>query len=158
MNKVYIAVGSNLGNREHYLHQALERLQGRAGIRLLQKSSVYETEPVGGPPQGKYLNAVWKIETSLRPKPLLELLLSVERGLGRKRGESNAPRTIDLDLLAYGDEIVEEDGLTIPHPRLAEREFVLRPLAEISPAWRHPGLHKTACQLLEQWLEHPSKS
>ncbi len=144
----FIAAGSNLGDRANFLERARDLLRKIQGIQFKETSSVYETEPVGGPRQGKYLNAVWEIETSLAPGKLLEALLEIEKKLGRMRGERNAPREIDLDILSYGEEIVDRPGLTIPHPRLHERRFVLEPLAELDPDWRHPVFKKTVREML----------
>ncbi len=143
----YIAVGSNLGERLEYLNQAQERLSKLKGIRFLKSSAVYETEPVGGAEQGKYLNAVWEIETSLAPQELMKQLLAIEKKLGRVRTELHAPRTIDLDILFYQDRMIEEPGLSIPHPRLQEREFVLKPLMDLCPDFTHPRLKKTVREL-----------
>ena len=144
MNLVYLAVGSNLGERLNYLNQAGEMLSKLKGVRFLRSSEIYETEPVGGSgvPQGKYLNAVWEIETSLAPQELLKELLEIEKKLDRVRAELHAPRTIDLDILFYQDRIIEEPGLCVPHPRLHEREFVLKPLMDLCPDFTHPKLKK----------------
>jgi len=150
MPLVYVAAGSNLGNREAYLKKAEALVRGAGQIRRLRKSPVYETEPAGGPAQRKYLNGVWEIETGLRPEKLLERLLEIESSLGRVRGEKNAPRTIDLDILFYGDEVIKTKNLLIPHPRLHERCFVLRPLADLRPDLVHPALKKTIAQLLAE--------
>jgi 2-amino-4-hydroxy-6-hydroxymethyldihydropteridine diphosphokinase len=130
----YIGLGSNLGNRETLLRRAAEAI---GAVRL---SPVIETEPWGYADQPRFLNAVAELETELRPRELLELLLDVERRLGRTRhGPRYGPRTIDLDLLLYGDEVIDEPGLQVPHPRLAERLFVLEPLAALVPERKIPG-------------------
>lgn len=127
----YIGVGSNLGDREKNINSALGYLKGTEGIRLKRISSLYETEPVGGPPQGKFLNGAIAIETILSPRELLEKLKEIEGKLGRKRTVPNGPRTIDLDILTYGEEKIKEKDLIIPHPRMEMRDFVLQPLREI---------------------------
>ena len=156
MAHAFLAVGSNLGDRNSILKQARQKLEKNSAIHFLRTSSVYETEPVGGPPQGKYLNAVWEIETNLTPEKLLAELLAIEKISGRERGAPNAPRTLDLDILSYDDKMIQQPGLSIPHPRLQEREFVLKPLAEIAPGWMHPCLKKTAKELLEGFVENHS--
>ena len=127
----YIGVGSNLGDRQKYIGRAIEELGKISGISVKRASSIYETDPVGYAAQGKFLNGVLEIETTLSPMALLEELNSVEKHLGRKRDRVNGPRTIDLDILYYGDRKVEQKGLVIPHPRIAEREFVLKGLREL---------------------------
>ena len=117
----------------------MELLAGRDGVRVLKASRVYETDPVG-PPQPDYLNAVLEIETSLPPARLLEEAQLVERELGRVRTERWGPRTIDIDLLTYGDERIDQPDLQIPHPRMHERAFVLEPLAEVAPGLEVPGM------------------
>jgi 2-amino-4-hydroxy-6-hydroxymethyldihydropteridine diphosphokinase len=130
----YVGLGSNLGDRERLIRQAAELI----GARRL--SSLIQTEPWGYLDQPSFLNAAAEIETSLTPRQLLDHLLDVERRLGRERvGHRWGPRTIDLDLLLYGEEVVDEPGLQVPHPRLAEREFALVPLAELVPAHKIPG-------------------
>lgn len=158
MTQTLIAIGSNLGDRQKNLEHARLLLEQRPDIRILKMSSVRETEPVGGPPQGKYLNAVWLAETGLAPEMLLEELLAIEKRMGRERREPNAPRTLDLDILFFGDRIIHRPGLVIPHPRLAGRVFVLEPLAELVPDWMHPKLKKTVRAILEEVLEGHSKS
>ena len=157
MTTAYIGVGSNLGDRFRYLCDAQELFCDGDQVRLLRESSIYETEPVGGPAQGEFLNAVWKIQTSLTPEELLSRIRSVEKKLGRERREVNEPRTIDLDILFYGDQILKTGDLEIPHPRLHERYFVLKPLAEISPELRHPKFHLSAQKMLEKILETSQK-
>lgn len=149
-----IALGSNLGDRAATLGAAIAELSAHPEVRLLAVSPVFETEPVGPPGQGAYLNAAVLVETTRSPRELLELLLSIERSLGRVRtpGERWGPRTIDLDLLSFGDRVIDEPGLTLPHPRLHERRFVLEPLAAIAPDLVIPGLGRTVAELLARVL------
>ena len=127
----YIGIGSNLGDREKYIESAIEKLRAVKGIEVKRISNIYETDPVGGPKQGKYLNGVLELETELEPRELLAKLQAIENELGRKRLVKNAARTIDLDILLYGDKKIDEPGLKIPHPRMRDREFVMKPLKEI---------------------------
>ena len=160
MVTVYIGLGSNLGDRKQNLVQALELLSKHMVVE--QVSSIYETEPVGYEEQPLFLNAVCRISTELNPKRLLQLAKEIEIKLGRTPGLPNAPRPIDIDILFYGDEILSSKELTVPHPRLVERAFVLMPLAEIVPDLVHPGSGKAIKQLLadlghvtgvRQWAE-----
>lgn len=129
---VFIALGSNLGDRRAHLAGALREIGATPGVRVLRYSSLHETEAVGGPPgQGRFLNAVAELATTLAPEALLERLHAIERDHGRERGIRNGPRTLDLDLLLYGDVRCSAARLTLPHPRMWEREFVLAPLAEL---------------------------
>jgi 2-amino-4-hydroxy-6-hydroxymethyldihydropteridine diphosphokinase len=148
MAVAYIAFGSNVGDRAQALSSASDRL-GRLG-RVVARSSVYETEPVGYRDQPAFLNAVLALDTQLEPLPLLHALLAIERELGRDRSLAvvNGPRTLDLDLLLMGDFVVAQEELTLPHPALAERRFVLAPLAEIAPQLRHPQSDQTMAELL----------
>jgi 2-amino-4-hydroxy-6-hydroxymethyldihydropteridine diphosphokinase len=139
----YVSLGSNLGDRAAHLARALAALSASPGIELRCCSSIRETEPVG-PPQGRYLNAVCGLTTRLPARTLLARLLEIERSEGRSRsGVRNEPRTLDLDLLLYGDARIDEPDLRVPHPRLHERAFVLEPLCEIAPDLIHPELGQT---------------
>jgi 2-amino-4-hydroxy-6-hydroxymethyldihydropteridine diphosphokinase len=141
VTRAYVGLGANLGDREASLRAAVERLAQTPGIEVIAVSTFRETEPVGYLDQPRFLNGAVALETELPPRALLEALLAVERSLGRTReGPRFGPRTIDLDLLAYGDETVDEPGLTVPHPRLGERAFALEPLLELDPALILPGM------------------
>jgi 2-amino-4-hydroxy-6-hydroxymethyldihydropteridine diphosphokinase len=136
--RAFVGLGSNVGDRRATLERALELLRERVDVRAV--SSVRETEPWGVVDQPMFLNAAAEIETELTPRDLLDVLLEVERRLGRTReGPRYGPRTIDLDLLLYGDDVVDEPGLAVPHARLHERTFVLEPLAELDPTLVVPG-------------------
>jgi 2-amino-4-hydroxy-6-hydroxymethyldihydropteridine diphosphokinase len=135
----YIGLGANLGMREETLRRAVERLRAADGVDVLAVSQLRETEPVGVVDQPSFLNGAVAIETTRGPRGLLDLLLEIERSLGRVREERWGPRTIDLDLLAYGNEVVDEPGLRVPHPHLHERRFALEPLAELAPELDVPG-------------------
>ena len=147
MTRVAIALGSNLGDRDGYLRAALAALQ--PSIDRLRISTFHDTAPVGVGRQPTFLNAAAVGETSLSARALLETLLGVERDLGRERPFPGAPRTLDLDLILYGEAIIDEaPSLIVPHPRFRERRFVLEPLAEIAPDWRDPVTGKTVEELL----------
>jgi len=138
--RAYVGLGANLGDREATMRAALERLARVDGVRVVAVSGFRETDPVGLLDQPRFLNAAATVETTLAPRELLDALLTVERSLGRTRdGARYGPRTIDLDLLLYGDAVVEEPGLTVPHPRLHERHFALEPLHELDPELVVPG-------------------
>ena len=131
--RAYLGLGSNLGDRLENLRSACDELQ-KGGVLVLRSSRVYETEPVGGPPQPPYLNAVVEVETDLDPRALLRACLEAESSLGRVREERWGPRTIDIDVLTYEDLEVQEPDLELPHPRAHERTFVLAPLLELDPS------------------------
>jgi 2-amino-4-hydroxy-6-hydroxymethyldihydropteridine diphosphokinase len=146
--RAYLGLGSNLGNRRRNIAEAIRRLGGIRGVRITKVSSLYETTPVGGPPQPDFLNAVARVETTLSPARLLDAALAVEAACGRMRAMHWGPRVIDIDVLLAGARVVRTRKLTLPHPRMHERRFVLAPLAEIAPRARHPRLGKTARAML----------
>jgi 2-amino-4-hydroxy-6-hydroxymethyldihydropteridine diphosphokinase len=148
MKVIYLSLGSNVGDREHNLRTAIDRLAA-PDLRVLRTSPIYETEPVDYTAQRWFLNLVVEAETSLFPKLLLSRVARIERELGRVRTVAKGPRTIDIDILLYGRAVVETAGLQIPHPRMAERRFVLEPLADLVPDLRHPVAHKTVREMLD---------
>lgn len=148
MPRAYVGLGANLGDRERTMRQALAEIAAEPETELVAVSSFRETDPVGVEQQPRFLNAAAALETSLRPQDLLQRLLAIERSLGRTRGGPRfGPRTIDLDLLLYGDEVVNEPGLHVPHPRLAQRRFVLEPLLELDSELRLPDGTRLADEL-----------
>jgi len=156
---IYLSLGGNLGDRAASIARAVEALTA-AGLKITRQSSLYETAPV--PPakssQRMYLNCCLEAETALMPRQLLRVVREIERSLGRRRapGSEGQPRTIDIDILLYGTSRVQMRDLELPHPRMAERRFVLVPLSEIAPALRHPTLNKTVAELLAE-LRDPGR-
>ena len=142
---VYLSLGSNVGDRKGNLDAAIEKL-GTLGT-VAAVSSYYETEPVESKQQPWFLNCAVKLETELMPRQLLARLLDIEQAMGRKRVQTKGPRSIDIDILLFGSSVVEAKGLTIPHPALHERRFVLEPLAEIAPEARHPVFKRTVREM-----------
>jgi 2-amino-4-hydroxy-6-hydroxymethyldihydropteridine diphosphokinase len=133
--RAYIGLGSNLGDREATIRAALHDLDAEKGVRVVRCSTLHETEPVGGPPgQGRYMNAVAELKTELSARELLERLFAIERRHGRQRTVANGPRTLDLDLLLYGERAINEPDLVVPHPRMWQRPFVMQPLEELCDA------------------------
>jgi 2-amino-4-hydroxy-6-hydroxymethyldihydropteridine diphosphokinase len=143
--RVYLSLGSNLGDRAANLKTAIDRL-GTLG-KVLAVSSVYETEPVEFAAQPWFLNCVVELDTGEMPKQLLAAILDIEKEMGRRRVKKKGPRTVDIDLLLFGNSVIKMPGLTIPHPAMHERRFVLEPLAEIAPEARHPVFKRTVREL-----------
>ena len=140
MPVVYLGLGSNLGDRERNISLAMDQLKQR-DIHILKQSTIIETEPVGGPPQDKFLNAVIMAETSLTPFELLKTIKDIETNLGRTKTIRNGPRTIDIDILLYQNVMINTSELAIPHPRMSQREFVMIPLKEIAPQLAEEFVH-----------------
>ena len=156
MNRLFIGIGSNVGDRHRELLDAIKRVATLPDTTVRSASSIYETEPVGGPPQEWYLNCVIEAESGLHPLDLLKALKGIERAMGRKESVRHGPRVVDLDILLYGDLFVEEKDLTIPHRELHKRAFVLIPLLEIDENLIHPCLHKPLKQLLADLGKTPA--
>lgn len=151
MSRVFIGLGSNVGDRLRLISEAVRRLGTVEGIRVTQLAPIIESAPLGGPPQGPYLNTVAELDTALEPRNLLILLKQIERQLGRPAGGPRwGPRPIDLDVLLYGDRIIEEPDLQVPHPRLHERWFVLAPLSQLAPDAVHPVLRQSVADLFHR--------
>ena len=146
----YLGLGSNVGDRGEYIEQAIFLLSKTPGIKIRKKSANYETEPEGNSDQPQFLNAAIEVQTMFDPYKLLSVLHETENALGRERDVEWGPRTIDLDILLYDDQIVSDDKLQIPHPLLHERLFVLKPLSEIVPKAIHPALEKTIVDIYEE--------
>jgi 2-amino-4-hydroxy-6-hydroxymethyldihydropteridine diphosphokinase len=147
LKNIFLSLGSNIGKREMQLDEAVDRLQA-AGVQVLRKSSVYETEPQDLHDQPWFLNLVLEVETRLSPIQLLAAIQEIEKAIGRNRDVSKGPRTIDIDILLYGQAIVETGDIQIPHPRLDQRRFVLEPMKELVPDLRHPRSGRTMSELL----------
>ena len=148
MKRIYLSLGSNVGDRQGNLRKAVERLAS-LDVRVLRESRIYETEPMDFKDQAWFLNQVVEAETALFPMQLLTRIGRVEHELGRVRTRPNGPRTIDIDILYYAAAVVNTPRLEIPHPRMAERRFVLVPLAELAPELRNPVTHRSVRQMLE---------
>ena len=149
MARVFIGIGSNEGDRLENISQAVWQLGSIPGIRVSRMATIYDTEPVGGPPQPEFLNTVVELETMLSPQQLLDTVKGVERKMGRlPSGPRWGPRVIDLDILLYDGGVLNEPNLIIPHPRMHERRFVLEPLTQLAPEFRHPLLGHTMAELL----------
>jgi 2-amino-4-hydroxy-6-hydroxymethyldihydropteridine diphosphokinase len=151
METVFIGFGSNVGDRVDFCDRAVTLLSLLPHSRLQGVSLLYETEPVRGqidPGEGWFLNGVVQLETNITPRSLLSTLQEIERALDRDEDNRSGPRTIDLDILFYGEHVIKEPGLAIPHPRLHQRRFVLMPMNELDPLWVHPTLNQSVAQLL----------
>lgn len=154
-----MGVGSNLGDRKRTIKEAREALAQTPRVEFLRSAPLYETEPIGGPlGQEKYINTVWEIRTSSSPRALFQILQGMEIKFGRRRGaEKNAPRTLDLDLLFYGEAIVSESDLVVPHPHLGVRWFVLKPLWDLRADLVHPVFQESVCEMLDGLDENRQK-
>ena len=144
---VYLSLGSNIGDREHYLREAIARLASAGTVVAV--SSLYETEPVEFTNQAWFLNCAVAITTTMVPEQLIAAVLGIEQEMGRRRTLQKGPRLIDIDVVMFGDRVVRAPGLTVPHPAMHQRRFVLEPLAEIAPEARHPGLKRSVLELLQ---------
>jgi 2-amino-4-hydroxy-6-hydroxymethyldihydropteridine diphosphokinase len=151
MSIAFVALGSNMGDRKSYIRMAIDSLINQ-GIKILKESTIYETEPYGYEEQDKFLNGVIKIETHMTPGDLLETLMKIEDEIGRVRIIRWGPRVVDLDIIFYENQIINDVNLKIPHPDMQNREFVLKPICEIEPNYEHPILKKTMIELYEELL------
>jgi len=145
---VFLGLGSNVGDRESYLEAAIQALNDQEAISIIKQSAVIETEPIGVEDQGKFLNMVVEVVTSLTPMRLLDMCLEIESQNGRVRKYKCEPRTLDIDILFYDDQIIDSNDLTVPHPEVHKRHFVLAPLVEIAPAMVHPSLNLSTKAML----------
>ncbi|MET3557236.1 2-amino-4-hydroxy-6-hydroxymethyldihydropteridine diphosphokinase [Streptococcus rupicaprae] len=150
MSQVFLSLGSNMGNRANYLEQAVQGLKDLPATHLLAVSPLYETSAWGKTDQADFLNLCLSVDTGLSPQDLLRHTQALELSLGRERHEHWGPRTVDIDILLYGHEVIREPHLTIPHPLMQERAFVLVPLADIAPSFQHPIFMKSIAELLEE--------
>jgi 2-amino-4-hydroxy-6-hydroxymethyldihydropteridine diphosphokinase len=153
MNKAYLLTGGNMGNRMDFLAEGRNKIEQYCG-KISHASAIYETAAWGKEDQESFLNQVLLVETKLSPVALLTAILEIEESLGRKREARYGPRTIDIDILFYNDEIIAEEGLHIPHPRMQDRRFVLMPLSELAPHKIHPVFLKSVEQLLKECPDH----
>lgn len=153
-NLAYIGFGSNIGDKEYNCHKALGLLDTAENTLLVNRSRLYWTEPVDVEGQEWFVNGAAALKTSLKPKSLLSLLMRIEAEMGRVRLPSKAPRIIDLDLLFFNNEVIKSPGLTVPHPRIQERKFVLIPLCDIAPNFVHPDLNLSITHLLKNCKDH----
>jgi GTP cyclohydrolase IV len=151
---IYLSLGSNIGDRRYNLASALDALARKISIKTV--SSIYDTKPVGNTLQPRFLNLVCEAETSLAAPDLLNFVKQIEKNMGREPGPVNGPRPLDIDILFYGNQVIELPGLIIPHPRLAERAFVLVPFAEIAPGFVHPVMGKNIRQMLRALQVNPA--
>ena len=147
---VFLGLGSNLGNREAYLENAITRLDAEKEINVLARSEMIETKPIGNVAQPMFLNMAVEIETALNPRSLLAICLTIEMANDRKRNEKWASRTLDMDILFFGELVLNEEGLEIPHPEVVNRRFALAPLAEIAPKFVHPVKNEPVWAMLQQ--------
>jgi dihydroneopterin aldolase/2-amino-4-hydroxy-6-hydroxymethyldihydropteridine diphosphokinase len=153
MSIAFVALGSNMGDRKNYIKIAIDAL-GNKGVTILKESRIYETEPYGYEQQDKFLNGVIKIETQMTPNELLNTLLEIENDIGRIRTIKWGPRVVDLDMIFYENQIVDEVNLRIPHPDMHNREFVLKPICDIEPNFEHPIFKKTMLKLYEELISY----
>jgi 2-amino-4-hydroxy-6-hydroxymethyldihydropteridine diphosphokinase len=153
MARVFIALGSNLGDRRKNILEAVWRMEQRKGIKILKLSSIIETEPYGYKEQNKFLNGACLVETELSPRELLTALLEIEKAMGRERTIHWGPRNIDLDIIFYENFVIDEEELKVPHPDAHNRIFVMGPIAQIAPDYVHPVLKKSVTEIFNELVE-----